>query len=64
MHIFQVTQNPDLVNTGEMFSFHPVGVFHALYNMQLSDEYENLLKEMCWNVDYLIIFPKDQYMVD
>ena len=39
-----------------------MGVFHVLYNIQLSDKYEHLLKEMCWNDAYLIIGKEDQYV--
>ena len=31
-----------------------MGVFHALYTFQLSDKYDNILKEMSWNDAYLI----------
>ena len=39
-----------------------MGIFHALYNVQLSDKYENVLKDMCWNDDYLILSLEVQYM--
>ena len=37
-------------------------VLHALYIVQLSDEYENLLKDICWNDADLILGLEDQYM--
>ena len=40
------------------------GFFHALYNVQFSDKYENVLKDMCWNDAYLIIVLEDQYVVN
>ena len=49
------SQKPYIVNTNNKFSFHTVYVFHALYIVQLSDKYENLSKEMCWNDAYLIL---------
>ena len=58
----QVAQTPDLVNTNYNFYFCPVGVFHTLNNVQLSDKYEILLKEMCWNDAYLILGQYDQYV--
>ena len=30
--------------------------------MKLSDKYEDLLKEMCWNKAYLILGLEDQYV--
>ena len=39
-----------------------VGVFHTLYNVQLSDKHENALKEICWNDAYLILGVEYQYM--
>ena len=41
-----------------------MGVFHALYTFQLSDKYDNILKEMSWNDAYLIFGLEDQYMVN
>ena len=32
--------------------------------MQLSDKFENVLKEICWNDDPMIIGLEDQYMVN
>ena len=32
--------------------------------MQSSDNYENVLKEMCWNYAYLIVGLEDQYVVN
>ena len=62
VYSFQVTQQTDNINTNGFFSFHPVGVFHALYNVQLSDGYENVFKEMCWNDAQLINGMEDQCM--
>ena len=42
--------------------FRLVVVFYALYTVQLSDKYENILKEMNWNYAYLILGLEDQYM--
>ena len=39
-----------------------VGLLHAMYNVQLSDKYENILKGMCWNCIYLIVGLEDQYV--
>ena len=39
-----------------------MGVLHALYNVQLSDKYENKLKDMRWNNAYLILGLEDQYV--
>ena len=39
-----------------------MGVLHALYTLQLSDKYENLLKEMRLNNVYLILSLEDQYV--
>ena len=39
-----------------------MGIFHALYNVQLSDEYENVLKDMCCTDAYMIIGMEDQYV--
>ena len=64
LYNFQVAQNPNFVNTNGNFSFHPVFVFHALYNVKLSNKHENVLKEVCWNDSYLIIGLKYQYMVN
>ena len=55
-----MAQKTDNVNTKNTFSFHPVDVFHALYNVQLSDKYENILKDMFCNYDYLIVGLEDQ----
>ena len=41
-----------------------MGVFHELYNVQLSDKSENVLKEMCWDDYYMIIGLEDRYMVN
>ena len=60
--ILQVAQKLDLVNEGETVSFHLVGIFHALYNLQLSDKYEKLLKEVRWNDAYLILGLEHQYV--
>ena len=57
-----MSHNPNFVNTRDKFSFHPVIVFHALYTVKLSDKYEKLLKEMCWNDAYLIIGLEDQHV--
>ena len=46
------------------FSFHPVGVFHALYKVQLHDKYQNLLKEMCCNDVHLILVLEYIYIVN
>ena len=35
-----------------------------MYIVQLSDKYEKLLKEMCWNDAYLILGLEYQYMVN
>ena len=42
--------------------FRLVVFFHALYNVQLSDKYENLLKGGCWNYAYIILGQEDQYV--
>ena len=60
----QVSQYPDIKNTNGKIYFPLVGVFHALYTVQLSDKYENLLKEMRWNDAYLILDLEYQYMVN
>ena len=39
-----------------------MGVFHALYIVQLSDNYENVLKEMHWNNVYMFLGLEDQYV--
>ena len=39
-----------------------MGVFRALYTVQLSDKYENALKEMCWNDAYLVLGLEYQYV--
>ena len=39
-----------------------MGVVHALYTVQLSDKYENLLKELFWNDSYLIFGMGNQYV--
>ena len=39
-----------------------MGVIHKIYTLQLSDKYENVLKDMCWNYAYLIIGLEDQYL--
>ena len=57
-----MAHNPNLVNTYDRFYFRPVGLLHALYNVKLSDKYENLLKDMCWNDFYLILVMKYQYV--
>ena len=63
LYIFlQVTQFPDLVKKNYTFSLHLVGIFHEMYNMQLSDKYENILRYMCLNYDCLIIGMEDQYL--
>ena len=59
-----MAQNPDLVNTKNKISFRPLDVFNTLYNVQLSDKYENLLKGVWCNDAYLIIDLEDQYMVN
>ena len=41
-----------------------MGVFRSLKNLQLSDKYENLLKEMCWNDAYLVPGLDGQYVVN
>ena len=53
--VLQVIKYPDLVNTSNKFSFHLVDIFHALYNKQFSDKFENVLKYMCWDNAHLII---------
>ena len=50
-----MSQYPDITNTNDKFSFHLVVVFHVLHTVQLSDKYENLLKEICWNDAYMIL---------
>ena len=45
-----------------IFYFLPVELFHALNNVQLSDKYEELLKDMCWNDAYVILGLEDQYV--
>ena len=45
------------------FSFRLVGIFYEIYNVQISDKYENVLKDMCWNDAYLILGLKDQYLI-
>ena len=62
VYIFQVAQNPDLVNTSYTFSFHTVGFFHVLYNMKISDNYENVLMEVCWNDSCMILVLEYQYV--
>ena len=44
------------------FSFNLVGVFHEIYIIQLSGRYENVLKEMRRNNDYLILGLEAQYV--
>ena len=44
--------------------FHLVGVFHAIYTIQLSGKYEKVLRDICWNDAYLILGPTDQYLVN
>ena len=39
-----------------------MGVFRALYNVQLGDKNENLFKEMCFNDSYLILCLENQYV--
>ena len=46
------------------FPFNIVGIFHTLYTVQLSDKYENVLKEMRWNYSYLTLVTEDQYVVN
>ena len=41
-----------------------MGFFHSLYNAQLSDKYENLLKDKWFNDDYPILGQEYQYVGD
>ena len=39
-----------------------MGVFRELCTVRLSDNYEKILKEICWNDAYLILGSEDQYV--
>ena len=52
--VLKVAQRQDHANASKKY-FCSVGVFHALYNMQLSYKHKKVSYEMCWNDAYLIL---------
>ena len=62
VYTLQVAKNRDRIKRSDICSFLPMGVFYALYNMKLSDQHENILKEMCYNYVYIILGLVDQYV--